>query len=70
MIIYNMSVPNKSLDKNKRYAGVKANDFVNKTRENQANRSAGMIKEIFLLKIISKFHRFSSSTRMGKFRKN
>jgi len=37
-----MSVPNKSLDKNKRYAGVKANDFVNKTRANEANRSAGM----------------------------
>ncbi|CAF0891877.1 unnamed protein product [Adineta ricciae] len=35
-----MSVPNKSLDKNKRYAGVKANDFVNKTRANEANRSA------------------------------
>ncbi|UJR31210.1 hypothetical protein I4U23_018714 [Adineta vaga] len=35
-----MSVPNKSLDKNKRYAGVKTNDFVNKTRANEANRSA------------------------------
>ncbi|CAF0777714.1 unnamed protein product [Adineta steineri] len=35
-----MSVPNKSLDKNKRYAGVKANDFVNKTRASEANRSA------------------------------
>ncbi len=34
-----MSVPNKSLDKNKRYAGVKANDFVNKTRANEGNRS-------------------------------
>ncbi|CAF1064051.1 unnamed protein product [Rotaria sordida] len=34
-----MSVPNKSLDKNKRYAGVKANDFVNKTRANETNRS-------------------------------
>jgi len=37
-----MSVPNKSLDKNKRYAGVKTNDFVNKTRANEANRSGGM----------------------------
>jgi hypothetical protein len=37
-----MSAPNKSLDKNKRYAGVKTNDFVNKTRANEANRSAGM----------------------------
>jgi hypothetical protein len=35
-----MSAPNKSLDKNKRYAGVKTNDFVNKTRANEANRSA------------------------------
>ncbi|CAF3579594.1 unnamed protein product [Rotaria sp. Silwood1] len=37
-----MSLPNKSLDKNKRYAGVKANDFVNKTRANETNRSTGM----------------------------
>jgi hypothetical protein len=36
-----MSVPNKSLDKTKRYAGVKANDFVNKPRTNDVNRSAG-----------------------------
>ena len=36
-----MSVPNKSLDKNKRYAGVKANDFVNKTRANENNRFGG-----------------------------
>ncbi|CAF4382783.1 unnamed protein product, partial [Rotaria magnacalcarata] len=35
-----MSVPNKSLDKNKRYVGVKANDFVNKSRANETNRSA------------------------------
>jgi hypothetical protein len=37
-----MSAPNKSLDKNKRYAGVKTNDFVNKTRANEANRTTGM----------------------------
>jgi len=37
-----MSASNKSLDKNKRYAGVKTNDFVNKTRANEANRSAGI----------------------------
>ena len=41
-----MSVPNKSLDKNKRYAGVKANDFVNKTRTNETNRSAGTSIEL------------------------
>jgi hypothetical protein len=35
-----MSVPSKSIDKNKRYAGVKANDFVNKTRTNEASRAA------------------------------
>ncbi len=47
-----MSVPNKSLDKNKRYAGVKTNDFVNKTRANEANRSAGM----FLLQRTKSFY--------------
>lgn len=36
-----MSVPSKSIDKNKRYAGVKANDFVNKTRANERSRAAG-----------------------------
>jgi hypothetical protein len=36
-----MSVPSKSIDKNKRYAGVKANDFVNKTRTNETSRAAG-----------------------------
>jgi hypothetical protein len=36
-----MSVPSKSIDKNKRYAGVKANDFVNKTRTNEASRATG-----------------------------
>ncbi len=68
-----MSVPNKSLDKNKRYAGVKTNDFVNKTRANEANRSAGM----FLLKRKKSFCEnnfpfffLSTSSRMGKFRKN
>jgi hypothetical protein len=39
-----MSVPSKTIDKNKRYAGVKANDFVNKTRTNEASRAAGMFK--------------------------
>jgi len=34
-----MSVPNKSLDKNKRFTGVKPNDFINKTRANDVNRS-------------------------------
>jgi hypothetical protein len=55
-----MSVPNKSLDKNKRYAGVKANDFVNKTRANEANRSAGMF--ILRKEQINYFHKnfFSS----------
>jgi hypothetical protein len=43
-----MSVPSKSIDKNKRYAGVKANDFVNKTRTNETSRAAGMLhKNIF-----------------------
>lgn len=37
-----MSATNKSLDKNKRFTGIKANDFVNKTRTNEANRSASM----------------------------
>jgi hypothetical protein len=37
-----MSVPSKSIDKNKRYAGVKANDFVNKTRTNEASRATGI----------------------------
>jgi hypothetical protein len=37
-----MSAPSKSIDKNKRYAGVKANDFVNKTRTNETSRAAGM----------------------------
>lgn len=37
-----MSVPNKSLDKNRRFAGVKANDFVNKTRATEVNRPGGM----------------------------
>jgi len=36
-----MSVPAKSIDKNKRYAGVKANDFVNKTRTNETSRATG-----------------------------
>ena len=36
-----MSVPSKSIDKNKRYAGVKVNDFVNKTRANERSRVAG-----------------------------
>ena len=40
-----MSAPNKSLDKNKRFAGVKTNDFVNKTRANEVNRSAGKKKK-------------------------
>ncbi|CAF1097369.1 unnamed protein product [Rotaria sordida] len=35
-----MSVPSKSIDKNKRYAGVKANDFVNKARTNETSRAA------------------------------
>ncbi|CAF0982507.1 unnamed protein product [Adineta ricciae] len=34
-----MSVPSKSIDKNKRYAGVKANDYVNKTRTNETSRA-------------------------------
>lgn len=34
-----MSVPNKSSEKNKRFVGVKPNDFVNKTRPNDVNRS-------------------------------
>ncbi|CAF3961892.1 unnamed protein product [Rotaria sp. Silwood2] len=38
-----MSVPSKSIDKNKRYAGVKANDFVNKARTNETSRAAGML---------------------------
>jgi len=57
-----MSVPNKSLDKNKRYAGVKANDFVNKTRANEANRSAGMF---ILLKKNDKFSFFFSVRPQG-----
>ncbi|CAF2085782.1 unnamed protein product [Rotaria magnacalcarata] len=35
-----MSAPSKSIDKNKRYAGVKANDFVNKARTNETSRAA------------------------------
>ncbi len=53
MIISNMSLPNKSLDKTKRYAGFKANDFVNKTRANEPNRSTG--KKISSFIIISFF---------------
>ena len=41
-----MSIPNKSLDKSKRYAGVKVNDFVNKTRANEANRSTGTLASL------------------------
>ena len=68
-----MSVPNKSFDKNKRYAGVKANDFVNKTRANEANRSAGgmFIKKKKKKTLTSFFFvSLSSSSRLGKFRKN
>lgn len=57
-----MSVPNKCLDKNKRYAGVKTNDFVNKTRANEANRSAG-ISNIFSLFFFSFFLLFFFSVR-------
>jgi hypothetical protein len=64
-----MSAPNKSLDKNKRYAGVKTNDFVNKTRANEANRTTGMsyTKE---KKFLTSFFFLSSPSRLGKFRKN
>jgi hypothetical protein len=44
-----MSTPNKSLDKSKRFAGVKANDFVNKARPNDANRSAGTYQACYSL---------------------
>ena len=49
-----MSAPNKSIDKNKRYAGVKANDFVNKTRTNETSRATGKIftGKIFFVMII------------------
>jgi hypothetical protein len=61
-----MSVPSKSIDKNKRYAGVKANDFVNKTRTNEASRAAGILnhKKIFFPEIFSFFFH-SSYSRMG-----
>ena len=36
-----MSVPSKSIEKNKRYAGVKTNDFVNKNRPTERTRTAG-----------------------------
>ncbi len=68
-----MSVPNKSLDKNKRYAGVKANDFVNKTRANENNRSGRMFESIREKKkefVCFIFFFFSTSSRLGKFRKN
>jgi len=35
-----MSVPSKSIDKNKRYAGVKTNDFINKNRPTERTRTA------------------------------
>jgi hypothetical protein len=60
-----MSVPSKSIDKNKRYAGVKANDFVNKTRTNEASRAAGILntnKKIFSQ--IFSFYFHSSYSRM------
>lgn len=39
-----MSAPSKSIDKNKRYVGIKANDFVTKARTNETSRAAGMLK--------------------------
>lgn len=51
-----MSVPSKSIDKNKRYAGVKANDFVNKTRTNETSRATGKShKSIFFISMIFSF---------------
>ena len=41
-----MSISNKSTDKNKRYVGVKASDFVNKTRTNETSRATGMFNNI------------------------
>ena len=66
-----MSVPNKSLDKNKRYAGVKANDFVNKTRANEVNRPGGMSFTFSNKRLISdRFFFRSTSSRLGEFRKD
>lgn len=53
-----MSVPSKSIDKNKRYVGVKANDYVNKTRTNETSRATGKYKVVFKWKQINFMHPF------------
>lgn len=59
----NMSITSKSIDKNKRYAGIKTNDFVSKTRSNETSRANGKFSALF--SSIDLFISLSSYSRLG-----